>query len=121
MSGQPESEVPSAQAMQTRIHDVAQMLRGSRSVSRDVQNSLAELLDELSVVLNTPNAPPAEVAHLAESAAQLAQTLHDRRDEGLVEKARERLGVALIQAESHAPIAVGLARRVIDALAGIGI
>ncbi len=89
MPDQPESGVPSAQAMQTRIHDVAQMLRNSRSVSRDVQDALAELLDELSVVLKTPNAPPA--------------------------------GMALIQAETHAPIAVGLARRVIDALADIGI
>jgi hypothetical protein len=121
MSDQPESGVPSAQAVQTRIHDVAQMPRGSRSLSPEVQNALAELLDELSTVLRAPNAPPAEVAHLAESAAHLAQTLHDHRDEGLVEKARERLGAALFQAEAHAPTAVGLARSVIDALANIGI
>jgi len=121
MSDQLEPRGPSTQAVRTRIHEVAQTLRGSRSLSPEVQVALAELLDELSAMLKEPNAPPAEVAHLAESAAHLAQTLHDHRDEGLVAKARERLGMAMFQAEAHAPTAVGLARQVIDALANVGI
>jgi Domain of unknown function (DUF4404) len=121
MSDQPESKVSSAQAVQTQIHDVAQILRGSQTVSRDVQIALAELLDELSTAIKATSVPPAEVVHLAKSAAQLAQTLHDQQDEGLVAKARERLGTAMFQAESHAPNAVALARGVIDALASIGI
>jgi hypothetical protein len=121
MSDQPEPTVPSIQAIQARIRDVAQTLRDSRSVSPELQTALAERLDELSSVLKEPNAPPAEVAHLAESAALLAQALHDRHDEGLLAKARERLGAAMFQAEAHAPTAVGLARGVINALANIGI
>jgi hypothetical protein len=108
-------------ATQARIHEVAQMLRNSRTVSRDVQLALAKLLDELSAEIKSPDAPASEVTHLAESAAHLAQTLHDQHDEGLVAKARDRLGDALFQAEAHAPNAVGLARGVIDALANIGI
>ena len=121
MSDQPESGVAPVQAMLTRVHDVAQLLRDSPSVSREVQSALAELLDELSAALKAPNTPPAEVAQLAESAAHLTEILHDQPDEGVLEKARDRLGSALIRAEDHAPIAVGLARRVIDALANIGI
>jgi hypothetical protein len=86
-----------------------------------VQIALAELLDELSVAMKAPNRPPTEVAHLAESATQLAQALHDQHDEGLVAKARERLRAAMSQAELHAPNAVALVRTVVDALASIGI
>jgi Domain of unknown function (DUF4404) len=121
MATQPESGVPNTRAVETRIHDAAQSLRGSRSVGPEVKNALAELLDELSVLLRAPNAPTQEVAQLAESAAHLAQALHNERDEGIVEKARERLGEAVFHAESHAPTAVALARSVIDALANIGI
>jgi hypothetical protein len=86
-----------------------------------VQNALAELLDELSATIQASNGPPAEVAHLAETATQLAQTLHHQHDQGLVAKARERLGAAALRAETLAPNAVALARGVVDALAGIGI
>jgi hypothetical protein len=121
MSDHPESAPPTVQAIQTRIHDVAQMLRGSHTVSQEVQIALAELLDELSTAIKAPNGPPKEVAHLAESAALLAQTLHDQHDRGLVAKARERLKAAMSQAESHAPNAVALVRTVVDGLASIGI
>jgi Domain of unknown function (DUF4404) len=121
MSDQSEPNAGSAQAVQTRIHEVAKMLRNSRSLSPEVQAALAELLDELSATLKESKAPPTEVTHLAESAAHLAQALHDRHDEGLVAKAGERLRLAMLNAEEHAPTAVGLARRVVDALASIGI
>jgi hypothetical protein len=121
MSDELEPKPESVQAVQTHIHQLAQRIRGSRSVSPEVQAALAELLDELNATLKQPNAPPAEVTHLAESAAHLAQALHDQQDEGVVAKAGDRLRVAMLQAEAHAPTAVGLARGVIDALASIGI
>jgi hypothetical protein len=36
-------------------------------------------------------------------------------------KARDRLGAAVLQAETHAPVAAGLARRLLDVLGNIGI
>jgi Domain of unknown function (DUF4404) len=121
MADQLEPMAEPTQAIQTRLHNVADLLRGSATVSREVQIALAELLDELSTAINAPNGPPAAVAHLAESAAHLAETLHHQHDSGLVATARKRLGEAILRAESHAPNAVGLARGVVDALANIGI
>ncbi|HEX3149668.1 MAG TPA: hypothetical protein VHR66_16450 [Gemmataceae bacterium] len=75
----------------------------------------------MSTTINAPNGPSPQVVQLAESVAQLAQSLHEQHDVGLVAKARERLGAAIYQAEAHAPNAVGFARGVIDLLASIGI
>jgi Domain of unknown function (DUF4404) len=121
MAEQLEPLVESTQAVQTRLHDVADLLRGSATVSREVRIALAELLDELSAAVKAPNGSPAAVAHLAESAAHLAETLHHQHDGGLVATARKRLGEAILKAEAHAPNAVGLARGVVDSLANIGI
>ena len=121
MPDQLEPNAGTAQTVQARIHEVARLLRDSQSVSPQVQAALAELLDEMSATLKESKAPPAEVTHLAESAAHLARALHERHDEGLVARAGERLRLAMLQAEEDAPTAVGLARRVIDALASIGI
>jgi hypothetical protein len=121
MSNTPESGTRSAAEFRTRLHDVARMLRESRSMDEKVQRALAELLDELTTALAATNVPPAEVTRLAESAAHLADSLHHQHDRGLLEKARDQFRGAIIDAEVHAPIAVGLARGLIDALANIGI
>jgi hypothetical protein len=97
------------------------MLRESGSLDPEARHVLAELVDELSKVLNESNPPPAEVAHLGESAAHLAESLHRQHDQGLLGKARDRLGAAVLRAEAYAPVAAGLARRLLDALANIGI
>jgi hypothetical protein len=116
-----EPDAGSTAAVQMRIHEVAKLLRDSRSMSPEVQAALAELLDSLSTALKEPNSPPAEVTHLAESAAHLADALHRQHDEGFIARAGERLRLAMLQADEHAPTAVGLAQRVVDALANIGI
>jgi hypothetical protein len=97
------------------------MLRDSAALDPVVEGALAELLDELGRALEAPDAPPAEVARLAEGAAHLAESLHHQHDRGLLKRARDRLRGLISQAEAHAPTAVGLARRLIDALANIGI
>lgn len=121
MSNEAQGATPSVAEVRKRLHDVAQMLRESRPIDPAVHRALAELLDELSTALAAPNAPPAEVAKLADSTAYLAQSLHEQHDRGILERAREGVGVAMMQAEGHAPIAVGLARSLLDALANIGI
>jgi hypothetical protein len=123
MSDTPQSNPnpPSVQEVAARLHDVAREVRRSRSLDSHSQRVLAELVEELSQALAEPNVPPAEVARLAESTAQLAESLHRQHDRGLLERARDGLEGAVIEAESHAPTAVGLARRLLDALGNIGI
>lgn len=121
MPDTPSPNNPSVSEVQSRLHEVARMLRHSPDLGAESQRILAELVDELSTVLQAANVPPAEVAHLAESTAHLAESLSQPQDIGLVSKARGRLEEKLLEAESHAPTAVGLARRLLDALANIGI
>jgi hypothetical protein len=98
------------------------MVRDSRSLDPEVRAAVTELLDELGRAVEAPGAAPAEVAHLAESAAHLAESLHHgQHDRRLLGRARDRLGEVVARAESHAPVAAGLARRLIDALAAMGI
>jgi len=109
-----------APAVEGRLHEVARLLRGSRHLRAPIRDELADLLDELAGELGAaPPSPHAE--HLAESAAHLARELHDRRAEGPLGLAKERLGEAAARAESKAPVATGLARRLVDLLADLGI
>jgi hypothetical protein len=112
---------PSVPEVQGRLHEVATILRASSSLDGESRRVLAELVEELSRLLNSAAVPPGEVAHLAESTAHLAESLHHQQDTGMLGKARERLEGAVVNAETHAPVAVGLARRVLDALSNIGI
>ena len=121
MPDTPESRTPSVPEVRARLQDAARMLRESAALCPDVQGALAELLDELGRALEAPDAPPAEVARLAEGTAHLAEALHRGHDRGLLERARDRLEGLVLQAEARAPTTVGLAERVIDALANIGI
>ena len=121
MPENPEIKTPSVEEVRGRMHDVARMLQESTSLDPEARQVLAELVDELGTTLQASNAPPAEVARLAASAAHLAEALHHQRDQGLLGKARDRLGAAVIQAQAEAPVAAGLARRLLDVLANIGI
>ncbi len=69
MSNDTQGATPSVPEVRKRLHDVAQMLRESRPIDPEVHRALAELLDELSAALAAPDAPPAEVAKLAETSA----------------------------------------------------
>jgi hypothetical protein len=82
---------------------------------------LADLIDELGNAAGSAEMPPAEVSHLAESTTQFIQALHRRHEPGRLTAARNRLEQAVLQAESRAPVAAGVARRVLDALANLGI
>ena len=48
-------------------------------------------------MLASANVPPAEVAHLAESTAHLAESLHAQHDRGLLAGARDHLPILRIQ------------------------
>jgi hypothetical protein len=121
MSEIPEPGKPTVPEIQARLQEVARMLRQSGTLDAESQRTLAELVGELSKALAAPKVPAAAVTHLAESTAHLAESLHRTQDEGLLGRARDRLEAALLNAESHAPVPVGLARQLLDALANIGI
>jgi hypothetical protein len=109
-----------AQAVQASLQAVARLLREPHPLSAEAQEALAGYIDELSALLAAPEAPPEAVRHLAESTVHLVEAVH-HRDEGLVTAARGRLEQAILGAEAQAPVAAGVARRVLDALANIGI
>jgi|SRR6516162_7526330 hypothetical protein len=118
-------ETPSGEAtplgVQPSLHAVAEILRDPHPLSLEVRRALAEFVDELGTALAGSAVPPAEVTHLAESAAHLVKAVHRRDAPGLLAAARRRLEAALLATESTAPLAAGLARRLLDALANIGI
>jgi hypothetical protein len=95
-------------------------LREPGHIDHKAQQALAALLDELSNILEGATIPAAEVTHLAESTAHLAEALH-QQDRGLLGNARERFDRALWKAEARVPTVVGLARRLLEALGNIGI
>jgi hypothetical protein len=120
----PDTPEPGASAgpkIQERLHDIAQLLRLSSSIDPETQRTLAELVDELSKALQGANLPLAEVTHLAETTSHLAESLHQQQDRGFLARMRDRLEQAVSNAEIHAPTAVGLARKLLEELANIGI
>ncbi len=121
MPEQPPSGNPLPPSVQASLHTVAEVLRDPHPLSVEAREALAALVDELGNLLAAPTSPPEAVAHLADSTARLVQAVHRRADEGLLAAARDRLEQAILGAEAHAPLAAGVARRVLDALAGIGI
>lgn len=115
---QPERTLPEIQA---RLRDVAAMLRQSTAIDRAAKRDLAELVEELNRTLDTTALPTPELTQLAESTAHLAESLHRQQTQHLPARARERLEQALSDAEAHAPLAVGLARRLVETLANLGV
>ena len=62
--------------------------------------------------------PAPELTHVADSAAQLAQALHQRHD---TRRLRERLEEVALRAEAEAPVTAGIVRRLLDTLGNLGI
>ncbi len=121
MSEPAPSGSPIPLSVQASLHTVAEVLRDPHPLSPEAREALAALVDELGNLLTAPGAPPQAVAHLAESTAHLVQAAHRRADEGLMAAARDRVEQAILGVEVQAPLAAGIARRVLDALSGIGI
>jgi len=107
--------------VQASLHTIAEILRDPRPLSHEVRDVLADLVDELGRMLTQATVPPAEVAHLAETTALLARAVHRQEAPGLLATARDRVEAAMLAAQSQSPLMAGLARRLLDALANIGI
>jgi hypothetical protein len=103
-----------------QLLELGRLLRESGHLGPDARRELADLVEELAGTL-TPDAPSAQTTHLAETTAHLVQALHDQHDAGPLALARERLEDAVARVDARAPVATGLARRIVDLLADLGI
>jgi len=121
MPEQAQSSPEVAITAQARLHELAGLLRETRHLSPEARQELATLLAELGDALGSPTAATAETSHLVASAAHLAETLHHRRETGLLAAARDRLRDSALRVETKAPLATSIALRLIDALANLGI
>jgi Domain of unknown function (DUF4404) len=121
MPEQPPSGSPAPSEVQASLHAIAEVLRQPQPLSQEAREALAALVDELGSSLAAAPVPPAEVAHLADSTARLVQAVHRQAAPKSLAAARDRLEGAILAAESQSPLTAGLARRLLDALANIGI
>jgi hypothetical protein len=110
---------PAANDPAARLRELARLLRQTYHLGPEAQQSLANLVEELSGVLDVPSAPAQ--AHLADSTAHLVEAIHHQKDTGLLNAAKRRLETAAVRAETEAPVATGIVRRLIEALANLGI
>jgi hypothetical protein len=119
MSEQPAA-ADSLDEIRARLLACAMSLRDADHIEPEAQRALADLVLELADALD-PRAPTAQTAHLAETSAHLVEALHEPHNAGLIATARRRVEEAAARAEAGAPVATGVARQLIDLLAGLGI
>jgi hypothetical protein len=111
---------PEAAAVRRRLDD-AERLLAAGDIDPALRRDLLELTHKLRHSLDAGAAPTAETAHLADSAAHLAESLHRRHEEGILGRARDRLQEAVLAAEAKVPLLAGLAHRLTETLANLGI
>ena len=109
------------QSQTVNLHELAQKLREADHLGPEAQSAVADLLDELARAIPPAGVGPAEASHLAESATHLAEALHRRHEAGALTAALERFEASMARAEAKAPMASGIARRLIETLANLGI
>jgi hypothetical protein len=121
MPEQPPSEPQTGNQVQANLHELALVLREAHHLEPEAQEALADLVEELSKALTPATIANSETAHLATTAANLARALHQERNPTLLSAAKKRLERAALRAEAQAPVATGVARRLLDTLADLGI
>jgi hypothetical protein len=113
-----EPESPSS--VRAQLVELAGHLKDVAHLEPAAQRALADLVVELAGALD-PAATSEQRAHLADASAQLVRALHEQHNEGLVAAAKHRLEEAAARAEATAPVATGVARRLIELLSELGI
>jgi len=101
--------------------ELAQKLREADHLGPQAQHAVADLLDELSRAIPATSVDPQEAAHLAASASHLADALRQPREANALRAALQRFEGAVARAEARAPLASGIASRIIETLANLGI
>jgi hypothetical protein len=117
-----ESQIPSsAEDRAASLHAVARALRETPHLGRQARQALADFLDALNDPETTAAASPADMNHLTSRATQLLTALRHQHDAGVLTAARDGLEEAVVRVESEAPVTAGAFRRLLDALANIGL
>jgi hypothetical protein len=120
----PEREsraAPSPEERAASLHAVARALRETPHLGREARQALADFLDALENPETTAAASPTDMHLLTDRAAHLLHALHHQHDAGVLATARDRLEEAVVRAEAAAPVTAGAFRRLLDALANIGV
>src|SRR4051794_25728757 len=101
------NRLPDTQIRQ-HLHTIAQLLREVPHLGPEAQQLLAELVSELSDAMEAETVPAADLAHLADTAAQLVRAAHQGEETGLLGKARDKLESAAAALEADAPMIAGI-------------
>jgi hypothetical protein len=112
---------PGDPAVNERLRQLAQLLREANHLGPEDRKSLADLVEELGGALAASPLSPANQSHLAEGTEHLVDALHQQKHAGLLAAAGKRLEETAVRAEAEAPLATGILRRLIEALANLGI
>src|SRR5262249_24181113 len=102
------------------LRELARELRDVEHLQRDARRQLADLVEELDRALHNEHSPE-QARHIDQAASKLLNALRDRRDEPRMRHLGEQFRHTLERAEVQAPVATGVARRLIDLLADLGI
>ena len=121
MTEQDPQSPPFAEDRAANLHAVARALRETPHLGREARQALADFLDALDDPETTAAASPADMNHLASRATQLLAALRHQHDAGVLSAARDGLEEAVVRVEAEAPMTAGVFRRLLDALANIGI
>jgi len=104
-----------------RLHEITRLLQTADHLGPEAQQALARLSEDLSNALD-PSAPVSpEEAELVHSTGRVVEALHNEKDAGPLQAARDRLERSAAQLEARAPHVADFARRLLDTLANLGI
>jgi hypothetical protein len=121
MPEKPPSNGPGDSPVRARLGELAQAVRRAHHLEPETRQKLADLLAGLSRDLKPETLSAEDKAHLVAGIVELSEALKQEQGTGPLTKARERLGEAVVETQAEAPVATGFLRRLIDALADIGI
>jgi hypothetical protein len=111
---------PRAPRRSTDLHALAQAVRKGQDLGPEARQALADFLDSLDEVREADASSP-EARQVREKAAHLLQAVQHKHAPGVLAAARDGLEQAVLRAEAAAPVTAGAFRRLLDALAAMGI
>ena len=112
--------LPLSSEVHANLRQAARLLREPHQLGPEVRQALAEVIGDLEHALEAGTVPAEEMTHLRDATTQLVAALRQPQA-GPLAAARDRLGQTIAAAEAQAPFTVGVARRLLDARANIGI
>jgi hypothetical protein len=102
------------------LGELARLLREVDHLEPDVRRKLADLVDELEATVHG-ELDAERAGHVRESVRHLVHAIRAQREEDPVGQAREQLEATVARTAAEAPVATGVARRLIEMLADLGI